>query len=665
MSGISNLTSTIIQGNLPSAKISAGDMILQQGNITRTPQALTQLAQSMTLKGEVQGQNADGTTRIQTPRGHIDIKLDTALPKGQRVDIQIESGTPPRQAIVQTTALKTPPSPPQGQSTHPAPAPTTTPQNGQQTVQQPARPIPSPTQPAQPSPTVQQGSAPPPDPTMDSVKSLQHTAQQATQKMADAAKQSLDPTQIIQGQQPPSQRALQTGQAVRLTPLPPNLQNPNGLNAMPQAQTPLPQMNTSLPSVALTPTLPQISANTAAPISATPISPQVLLQNLLSLSSTGQGQWAMLASGKADNTIQIMVQSLLSLPSSSHIGKALTMPVSPNGTGISHPLNIGASAMQDAKISAVAPPVINGTTSSMTITNIVSPASPLQNLQAGQILATATGHVTPGGNPIVQIPVFGQSQPLLFALNYPATSLPKGTQIIMQPALPANTAPAMQPSTATSWSVMEDAFELLLSQLTGAQAQSLANIFPRPAPTGHQFTAAALLFIAAARGGDIAGWMGNRADQILRNVSTGGKRDMIDRLLREVSTSTGRAASADPNAPAATQGSSDWRGYTLPMLFGMDIEKMHLWAKPFGDDDNDGQNADKAKGTRFIVEVTLSRMGNVQLDGLVQPYAKRLDLVLRTEHDFSPDVRQHLRQVWHNALTHIDMGGNLDFTQIS
>lgn len=691
MSGINKLTPTTIQGNLPSAKLSAGELVLQQARITRVPQSLSQLVQATTLRGEVQGQNADGTTRIQTPRGQVDVKLDTSLPKGQRVDIQIPSGNPPREAIVQTAAPKVQPQTPQQapqktstQTQNQPPAQNTQTQTPQQPPASTSRPAPS--QPAQPTapnqqPTVQQGSAPPPDPTLDSVKSLQNTAQQATQKIADAARQSIDPSQIVQtgNTQNTAARPLQTGQAVRLVPLPPQLQNPNGLASFPQAQGQAATQATQMPAMAGTMTnnlLPSGSLLSSASSLNMPLSPQTL--GGTSLLQTPQTTFT--ANLKANDVMANLGKTLLATMPQNATAKLspTTIPLSMLGQSAGSTASV--NTLQDAKIMSVMQPVLNAPTgtntpnplsSQMTITTIVSPASPLQNLQTGQIMATVTGYVTPGGNPIVQIPVSGQAQPLLFALNYPATNLPKGTQIVMQPSIATGGQGAAQASTGQSsaqpfaWPVLDEAMELLTGQLSATQGQSLMNLVPRPAPGGHQFTAAALLFVAAARGGDISGWMGGRADQILRNLqATGTKRDIMDRLMRDISTSTGRAASTDPSAPAATQGSPEWRGYTLPLIFGMDIERMNLWTKPFGDEDGDDMDIEKAKGTRFIVDLSLSRMGNVQLDGLVQPYAKRLDLVLRTEHDFTPPVRQHLRQLWHNALNHIDMGGQLDFTKV-
>jgi|GEM_PF-5264216 len=594
MSGISNLTPAVLQENILSAKTNTGDT-WHQGHITRVPRALTQLTRPLTLEGKVQGSNADGSTRIQTPRGQIDIKLDIVIQRNQRVIIQIESGIPPKQAAVQSATLKIQPQ------------------------------------------------LPPPLP------------QPATLERSDTTRQN--PTYVMQNTNR-QYYPLHSGQIIRLTPLPPHLQNPDGLNTMPQGQGIEAPFNTVLSTTNPGSVLPSNINISSTAYTIQTLFP-LLLQDLLPVS---YNQFTIVPVNKADNGVQVLFQSLLSLQQ----GSSNPLSFSTQQDSLAgHNAHQYLPGTQDAKIISVTRPVVmRDGTATATITDSLPSLSTVHNLRAGHILATATGHITANNNPIVKIPVFGQPQPLLFALNYPVAHLSKGTQITMQATLPADIG-TNQPISPSTWFVMEDALNMLMGQLNPSQMQYFRNIFPQPASTSHQFTAAVLLFIAAARGGDIAGWIGNRADQIFRNVSSSSKGDIISRLLRDISALTGRTAATDPNAPATTQASSDWRGYTLPMLWGMDVEKIHLFVKSFSHEDESNQNKNKIKNTRFIIDLTLSRMGNVQLDGFSQPYVKRLDLVLRTEHDFAPDVRQYLRQIWHNAVTHLDMNGQLDFTRIT
>lgn len=673
------ITPTTLSGN-NSAKLSSAQLTIQQGRIVATPPALSNVPHTISLKGEVTQQNSDGTVRIETPRGTIEVKLDTPPAKGQKVDIQIPSGQPPRDITVQAQAPR--PTPQNTQQAQPQQPTQATPaqtahikpeQPVQQTPQQgqPQQPQ-TPQQPSQPAPQVQQ---PDPSQIINTVKQLQTTAKQAIETLAQTARSlgtqapNTDNTQNVNTQNivTASPKPLAIGQAIRLTPLPTAMQN---LTALSQLSTGTSNTQNTINSILQTPvTLPTVASQNANAQTA----PLLQTSSLTIASPTIAPQTSVLqapVNGQAPQTlIQPNIgQSINPLPS------AQTPPALPNGLSVLNTpalstLSLGTPTTaipQDGRILSIQQPILNasqptGEQQNYTISAIMKSGtlSPnTANITPTQIMAQVTGMVTPQGNPVVELmPQMAGQPPLLMALNYPATNLTKGTILVMQPT--PSTVSQTPPHSAQSWPVMTEAFEEVLAQLQPAQAQALMNVIPRPAATGHQFTAAALLFIAAARGGDISGWMGNRADNILRNAE-GGKKDILNRLLSDLSTMTGRSVSSDAQTQASS-GSADWRGYTIPLLFGMDLSKINIWTTPFGDDNADGGADEKTKGTRFIVDLELSRMGSLQLDGLVQPYAKRLDLALKSHHDFSPHMRQELRTLWHSALQSIDMSGHIEF----
>lgn len=666
------ITPTNLQGKL-STKISSTPLNIQQGQVTQTSPDLSRLPRTTTLRGEVQHQNPDGTTRIQTPRGAVDVKLDAPLPQGQKVDIQLSSGSPPKEVIVQPAPQRA--SQPQAQA---APQPTqgqgqtnpnTSSSNATTTQNQTAQPNAS-TPTGQPSPQIVQGQAQPVNTAIETVRNLQNTAQKAIETLSQGqstASQKNDTTQNTPLLQT-SAKPLQTGQALRLTPLPALLQNPSGLKQLQPLQSAnvihtviSPTTNTAQTASPLQIATPSLTS--VAPLIQTPqiTSPQLPT----SLSLTPQTPLLAQSAPQAPQLTSIALQPNAALPTTLSPLQSLQNIIQSPQAGFTLTQN---TSLQDARVLNIQQPILSNPPQQnigtpLTVTQILKPqtAPATANIQPSQILVQSTGQQTPDGHPIVQIIPHNAittpaSAPTFFALNYPASNLSEGTQIVLQPS-PQTTS---QTPSAQSWPPLQDAFEELFLQLQPAQAQTLLNVIPRPAAAGHQFTAAALLFIAAARGGEISGWMGGRADQLLKNLD-GGKKEIFNKLLSEIGRSTARAVSTDPQAPTATQNSPDWRGYTLPLLFGMDLTKIHLWTKPFGDDDSETAAPDKARGTRFIVDLELSRMGNIQLDGLIQPYAKRLDLALKTQHNFSPDIRQYLRETWHTSLQSIDMTGQIDF----
>jgi hypothetical protein len=68
---------------------------------------------------------------------------------------------------------------------------------------------------------------------------------------------------------------------------------------------------------------------------------------------------------------------------------------------------------------------------------------------------------------------------------------------------------------------------------------------------------------------------------------------------------------------------------------------------------------EKQPATRFLVEVDLSRLGQIQIDGLV--HAKELDLVVRSKTALSPSMRQEINQIFTKACDGAGVAGRIAF----
>jgi hypothetical protein len=78
------------------------------------------------------------------------------------------------------------------------------------------------------------------------------------------------------------------------------------------------------------------------------------------------------------------------------------------------------------------------------------------------------------------------------------------------------------------------------------------------------------------------------------------------------------------------------------------------------DGKQEGGDADKdSKTTRFIFDLRLDRMGDVQLDGFHR--GKRLDLIVRTKAPVSPRMQQEMRRAYTNAVELAGASGELLF----
>ncbi len=616
--------------------------------IVSLPDGLKNMARAMRLEGEVVHQNADGSTRIKTPEGDVDIMIRGRQPQpGAKIEIDIPPGSPPRNATMRT--------PTQG-AAQPQPSPQPqTPQTPPAQGQAPVQPAPPQTQPAPnqpPADTVdvtprpaQTQTAPPP------ATGQPQTPAPPTQTTPPPVAGQPAAGQPVLGQTTapmplPQLPPLAPGQIVTLTPLPPE-STKDGPPAPNTAAQPGAATNARTANAKATGTIISTLINAVRTV----LPPSIPLPGLQApVTQIAPVQTAL--PPVMVMPLQAKVMSLV-LPS----GQAVTMPVSDGAPVTTIP---GQSA------------------SSMTL-----PATPGQTAVSAQgavsipsITVTVT-QITSQGLPVLPIPVDTSGAVQGFVLQTPPASAPTGTQITLRPiplsntnffpaqtAFPAQnaaspspsimpqpqTAPAMPPAwriplplmqPASLWPVMDELFQSFY-QATPQAAQILGRVIPSPANPG-SFGPSVLLFAAALKSGELQGWMGEKKLEMLHKL---GKADIVSRLASET-------APLSANTDAAP---TEWKSLPIPMLWQNEISKVlfHVRREPAEDERDQGED-----GTRFVLDLSLTRMGDVQLDGIVR--GQRLDLIVRTQMPVSESMQEAMKKAYADALDGSNIYGELGF----
>ena len=290
----------------------------------------------------------------------------------------------------------------------------------------------------------------------------------------------------------------------------------------------------------------------------------------------------------------------------------------------------------------------------MTIHDILPPqALPPDARPAGSVLAVVES-LTASGAPVIRTPdahfVLRQSAPLPVGTHIIMTIAPASAQDILGSLqTSASTAPLwpFDPLFSGSWEALEEALRML-SGISPAAAQNLAQTLPaanaRLAPT-------TLFFLAALRMGNIESWLGENTLNALRG---GGRRELAEQLTQDFA----KLASLSKTAVAG-----EWRAISMPLL--QQDQHIHLiqffLRQPPPEDAAEGDDAKggREKTTRFILNLHLSRMGDMQLDGFVQK--KRFDLILRSEEKLPATIRQELLQKFTSGLEQTGMEGSMRF----
>ncbi len=253
------------------------------------------------------------------------------------------------------------------------------------------------------------------------------------------------------------------------------------------------------------------------------------------------------------------------------------------------------------------------------------------------------------GQPTVQTPAG------FVALDVRAP-LPNGTQVsfdILSRTLPEAGAPsplAFGATAASPWTTLEALWQSL--SLTDPEAAArLAAALPQAGP---QLLANLTAAMAAVRGGDASAWLG--VPDIAQRAQS--REDTRVAKLAQRLTDDLKGA-----ARGANRAEGEWRVYPLPFVAGGQVERIQMLVRraPNADDAEGGGKRGGRRDTRFLLDLTLSRLGEMQIDGLVNAAAHNLDLVIRTRQDLPAPMPADLRGLFAEALLAVNYTGVLSF----
>jgi hypothetical protein len=302
----------------------------------------------------------------------------------------------------------------------------------------------------------------------------------------------------------------------------------------------------------------------------------------------------------------------------------------------------------------------------------VQVAMPTPVATAPPLITATVTEVTAQNQPIIPIPTNNTGGVQNFILQSPPATVPVGTQVTLMPQLsapplivtgdpsmistPSASAPIAAPASilppawrgllplmqsSSVWPVMDELFQTFY-QTTPQAAQIFGRTIPSPANPSN-FGPTIMLFAAALKSGDLQGWLGEKKLEMIQKL---GKQSILSRL-------SGETASLSTNNDAA---STEWKSFPIPLLWQNEISKLmfHVRKEP---SENEQDNPEG--GSRFVMDLSLTRMGEVQLDGMVR--GKRLDLIVRTQLPISPIMQDAMYTAYSRALDGTDIYGEIGF----
>ncbi|MEZ5833952.1 MAG: hypothetical protein R3D05_22500 [Dongiaceae bacterium] len=276
---------------------------------------------------------------------------------------------------------------------------------------------------------------------------------------------------------------------------------------------------------------------------------------------------------------------------------------------------------------------------------IPAAAASAQHVMAGRIIG-----YTPSGNAVLH-------SPLGAIVLQGALSLPLGAEmsVALEPVLPMPAAtfasgpvslPQLLLSIARGWPSLADAIALLRQNTGDADTLSALSRLPQAGP---KLAAGLVAAMQAIRANDVEALLG-----ALVAARTGN-------ALRDESARKVRQEFAQVSALAQERAGVDWRCCFIPILDDGTVRQINLfYRRDRRKDRKDGK--DEKSGTRFIVEVDMSKMGPFQFDGLVRE--KQFDLMVRSHIALPQKFKQDITELFHEALALGDYRGGLVFQKV-
>jgi hypothetical protein len=275
---------------------------------------------------------------------------------------------------------------------------------------------------------------------------------------------------------------------------------------------------------------------------------------------------------------------------------------------------------------------------------IAIPAAAAQHTIAGRIIG-----YTPSGNAVLH-------SPLGAIILQGALHVPVGTELSMavEPALPTPAAlptntsslPQLLLSVARSWPSLTEAIALLRQNSSNADTLAVLARLPQAGP---KLAAGLIAAMQALRTGDAEALLG----ALVAARAGGTARDETARKIRQEFAQVSALAQDRPGV--------DWRCCFIPILDDGTIRQINLFYRRDRRKDRKDAKDEKA-GTRFIVEVDMSRMGPFQFDGLVRE--KQFDLMVRSHIALPQKFKHDITELFHEALELGDYRGGLVFQKV-
>jgi hypothetical protein len=210
---------------------------------------------------------------------------------------------------------------------------------------------------------------------------------------------------------------------------------------------------------------------------------------------------------------------------------------------------------------------------------------------------------------------------------------------------------------AQKWPALTQILSILTEANNGELPAELSKLLPQIHTTQGQIQLASnnvgaglFGFLAALQRGDARSVLGERNIRLLEKL---GHSALVSKLDGDMQILTKLTADIPPQG---------WQSTFLPVLVNGQVEMTRWFTKRDGEKDKDGKKREDSM-TRFIVEVTMSQLGDLQLDGLFKQHdgTKQFELIIRSHQPLEVAIQQDIQQIYQDAQNATGVSGGIIF----
>ena len=192
------------------------------------------------------------------------------------------------------------------------------------------------------------------------------------------------------------------------------------------------------------------------------------------------------------------------------------------------------------------------------------------------------------------------------------------------------------------WTNLEEMIEEIRTTQHSINMESIISKIPKP---DNKMTAKILFFLQALKGASIKNWLGIDNSIFLENTNPGLFKQLDEDFL---------ILSRNLIEP----GTNEWRTTIIPIMNGLGLDHFQFHTQ---DQSFHKENHAEKKGARFIIDLELSHLGRIQIDGLTREKNKNFDLIIRSERDLGDQIKKQINTIYLNFTKIMTFSGQISF----